>query len=103
MVIGIIACGFANTSQRASTGSVVGGLVGGWEGMATGSLIGGSVGYMADSAKYKKIHQQQKEKELTILEKPGITTDEKTAAQPENNKFSSSDRLHYGILQIHSV
>ncbi len=40
---------------------------------------------MADSAEDKKIQQQQKEKELAILEKSRITADEKTAAQPENN------------------
>jgi outer membrane lipoprotein SlyB len=84
-VIGITACGSTNTSQGASTGAVVGGLVGGWEGMATGALIGGGVGLMADSAEDKKIQQQQKEKELAILEKSRITADAKTTAQPENN------------------
>ena len=84
-------CGSTNTSQGASTGAVVGGLVGGWEGMATGALIGGGVGLMADSAEDKKIQQQQKEKELAILEKSRITADEKTAAQPENsNKLTGS-------------
>lgn len=84
-VIGMTSCGSTNTSQGASTGAVVGGLVGGWEGMATGALIGGGVGLMADSAEDKKIQQQQKEKELAMLEKSRITADEKTAAQPENN------------------
>ena len=84
-VIGMTSCGSTNTSQGASTGAVVGGLVGGWEGMATGALIGGGVGLMADSAEDKKIQQQQKEKELAILEKSRITEDAKTAAQPENN------------------
>jgi len=84
-VIGVTACGSTNTSQGASTGAIVGGLVGGWEGMATGALIGGGVGLMADSAEDKKIQQQQKEKELAILEKSRITADAKTAAQPENN------------------
>ena len=84
-VIGLTACGSTNTSKGASTGAVVGGLVGGWEGMAAGALIGGGVGYMEDSAEDKRIQQQQKEKELAILEKSRITADEKTAAQPENN------------------
>ena len=84
-VIGITACGSTNTTKGASTGAVVGGLVGGWEGMAAGALIGGGVGLMADSAEDKKIQQQQKEKELALLEKSRITADEKTAAQPANN------------------
>ena len=90
-VVSITACGSTNTSQGASTGAVVGGLVGGWEGMATGALIGGGVGLMADSAEDKKIKQQQKEKELAILEKSRITADEKTTAQPvNNNKLTGS-------------
>jgi len=90
-VISITACGSTNTSQGASTGAVVGGLVGGWEGMATGALIGGGVGLMADSAEDKKIQQQQKEKELAILQQSRITADEKTTIQPKNsNRLTGS-------------
>ena len=84
-VIAITACGSSNTTKGASTGAVVGGLVGGWEGMATGALIGGGVGLMADSAEDKKIQQEQKERELAMLEKTKITADEKTTIQPENS------------------
>jgi len=69
IIIDFTACGSSNTTKGASTGAVVGGLVGGWEGMATGALIGGGVGLMADSAEDKKIQQQQKERELAMLEK----------------------------------
>jgi hypothetical protein len=53
--------------------------------MATGALIGGGVGLMIDSSEDKKIRQQQKEKELEILEKSRITADEKTTAHPKNS------------------
>ena len=36
-------CGSTKTSQAASTGAIVGGLVDGWGGAATGALIYGSV------------------------------------------------------------
>lgn len=50
-----------------------------------GALIGGGVGLMADSAENKKIQQQQKERELAILEKSRITANENTVAKPKNN------------------
>jgi len=80
----LISCGSSNTSQGASGGAIIGGLVGGWEGAATGALIGGGVGLMADSAEDKKIRQEQKERELALLEKSSVTADEKTAYRPSN-------------------
>ena len=62
-------CGSTNTSQGATAGLIVGGLVDGWEGAATGALIGGGVGLMADSAEDKQIRQAQKERELSIMHK----------------------------------
>jgi len=83
-IIILNSCGSSNTSQGASGGAIVGGLVGGWEGAATGALIGGGVGLMADSAEDKKIRQQQKDRELALLEKSSVTADEKTAYKPSN-------------------
>lgn len=83
--IGFISCGSTNTSQGASTGAIIGGLLDGWEGAATGALIGGGVGLMEDTAEDKKIRQQQKERELAMLEKSTITADQKTVSQPANS------------------
>lgn len=85
VVIALSSCGSTNTSQGASSGAIIGGLVNGWEGAATGALIGGGVGLMEDSAEDKKIRRQQKDRELAILEKSRITADEKTTVQPKNN------------------
>ncbi len=84
-------CGSTNTSQGTSTGAVIGGLLDGWEGAATGALIGGGVGLMEDTAEDKKIRQQQKERELAMLEKSRISADAKTAQTPKNsNKLTGS-------------
>lgn len=84
-------CGSTNTSQGAATGAFVGGMVDGWEGAAVGALIGGGVGLMADSAEDKKIRQYQKEKELALLEKSSITSNEETAFRPsKNNSLTGS-------------
>ena len=84
-------CGSTNTSQGTSTGAVIGGLLDGWEGAATGALIGGGVGLMEDTAEDKKIRQQQKERELAMLEKSRISADAKTTQTPKNsNKLTGS-------------
>ena len=82
IVILISSCGSTNTSQGAATGAFVGGMVDGWEGAAVGALIGGGVGLMADSAEDKKIRQQQKDRELALLEKSSVTADKNTAFRP---------------------
>ncbi len=84
LIITIIlnACGSTNTSQGAATGAFVGGMVDGWEGAAIGALVGGGVGLMADSAEDKKVRQQQKDRELALLEKSSVTADKKTAFRP---------------------
>ena len=87
----VYSCGTTNTAQGATTGAIVGGLVDGWEGMATGALIGGGVGLMEDTAEDKKIRQQQRERELLMLEKSRISADAKTAQTPKNsNKLTGS-------------
>ena len=78
-------CGSTKTSQGASTGAIVGGLVDGWGGAATGALIGAGVGLMADTADDQKKQQEQKDRELAILEKSTITSDPQTAYSPENS------------------
>ncbi len=62
-------CGSTKTSQGASTGAIIGGLLDGWGGAATGALIGGGIGLMEDTADDKKIRQEQKDRELALLEK----------------------------------
>lgn len=78
-------CGTTKTSQGASTGAIVGGLVDGWGGAATGALIGAGVGLMADTADDKKKQQEQKDRELEMLEKSTVTSDPNTAYSPENS------------------
>jgi hypothetical protein len=78
-------CGSTKTSQGATTGAIVGGLVDGWGGAATGALIGGGIGLMSDTADDKKKQQEQKDRELALLEKSTITSDSKTAYSPENS------------------
>ena len=85
LTFSLVSCGSTNTSKGATTGAIVGGLVDGWGGAATGALIGGGVGLMADSAEDKKIRQQQKERELAMLEKSSVTEDPKTAYKPSNS------------------
>ena len=65
----ITSCGSSKTGDGAISGALIGGLVGGWDGAATGALVGGGVGLMADSADDKKIRQDQKERELRMMEK----------------------------------
>ena len=84
-------CGSTKTSQGASTGAIVGGLVDGWGGAATGALIGAGVGLMADTADDQKKQQEQKDRELALLEKSTITDNSNTAYSPENsNKLTGS-------------
>lgn len=84
-------CGSTKTSQAASTGAIVGGLVDGWGGAATGALIGAGVGLMADTADDQKKQQEQKDRELALLEKSTITNNSNTAYSPENsNKLTGS-------------
>ncbi|MGI9532252.1 hypothetical protein [Lutimonas sp.] len=61
-------CGTTKTADGAIGGAIVGGLVGGWDGAATGALVGGGVGLMADSADNQKVKQNQKERELRMME-----------------------------------
>ncbi|MDN3641147.1 hypothetical protein QWY87_00430 [Lutimonas halocynthiae] len=65
----ITSCGSTKTADGAVSGALIGGLVGGWDGAATGALVGGGVGLMADSADDKKVRQDQKERELRMMEK----------------------------------
>ena len=65
----ITSCGTTKTADGAVSGALIGGLVGGWDGAATGALVGGGVGLMADSADDKKVRQNQKERELRMMEK----------------------------------
>ena len=65
----ITSCGSTKTADGAVSGALIGGLVGGWDGAATGALVGGGVGLMADSADDKKVKQNQKERELRMMEK----------------------------------
>ena len=65
----ITSCGSTKTADGAISGAVIGGLVGGWDGAATGALVGGGVGLMADSADDKKVRQDQKERELRMMER----------------------------------
>ena len=84
-------CGSTKTSQGASTGAIVGGLVDGWGGAATGALIGAGVVLMSDTADDQKKQQEQKDRELAILEKSTITDNSNTAYSPENsNKLTGS-------------
>lgn len=85
LVLILSSCGTTNTSQGATSGAIIGGLVDGWDGMATGALIGGGIGLMEDSAEDKKIRQQQKDRELAILEKSRISADAKTVQTPKNS------------------
>lgn len=62
-------CGSTKTSQGASTGA----------------LIGAGIGLMSDTADDKKKRQEQKDRELAILEKSSITNDPKTAYSPDNS------------------
>ena len=78
-------CGSTKTSQGASTGAIIGGLVDGWGGAATGALIGGGIGLMEDTAEDQKVRQAQRERELAMLEKSQITSDPKTTYRPENS------------------
>lgn len=78
-------CGTTSTSQGASTGAVVGGLVDGWGGAAAGALIGGGIGYAVDATEAKKKDQELKERELSALEKSTVSGDPNTAYRPENS------------------
>ena len=53
-------CGSTKTSQGATTGAIVGGLVDGWGGAATGALIGGGIGLMSDTADDQKKGRNRK-------------------------------------------
>ena len=83
----ITSCGTTKTSQGASTGALIGGLLDGWGGAATGALIGGGVGLMADTADDQKKSQEQKDRELELLEKSSITKDPNTAYSPDNSNL----------------
>ena len=74
----ITSCGTTKTADGAVSGALIGGFVGGWDGAATGALVGGGVGLMADSADDKKVRQDQKERELRMMEK----ANSKPAPQP---------------------
>jgi len=80
-------CGSTKTSQAASTGALVGGLVDGWGGAATGALIGAGVGLMADTADDQKKQQEQKDRELALLEKSTISSNTNTAYSPDNSNL----------------
>ncbi len=87
----VYSCGSTNTAQGATTGAIVGGLVDGWGGAATGALIGGGVGLMADTAEDQKIRQQQKERELAMLQQSQISSKPQTVKLPKNsNPFTGS-------------
>jgi hypothetical protein len=80
-------CGSTGTSQGASTGAVVGGLVDGWEGAAVGAIIGGGIGYASDASAARKKDQEIREQELAALKGSTVTSDPKTAYQPENSNL----------------
>ena len=80
----LTSCGSTKTSQGASTGAIVGGLVDGWGGAATGALIGAGIGLMEDTADDQKRQQEQRDRELALVEKSAVTSDNQTAYSPEN-------------------
>ena len=84
-IASVSGCGTTATSQGASTGAVVGGLVDGWGGAAAGALLGGGIGYAVDASEAKKKEQALKDRELTALEKSSITSSPDTAYRPRNN------------------
>ena len=81
----LTSCGHTKTAQGASTGAIVGGLVGGWEGAATGALVGGGVGLMADSADDKVVRQQQKEREIAELKRSNAAKEPKPVAKVQSS------------------
>ena len=82
----ITSCGSSKTADGAVSGALIGGLVGGWDGAATGALVGGGVGLMADSADDKKVRQDQKERELRMME----NANNQPAPQPVSKPKSTS-------------
>lgn len=85
VALSMTGCGTTTTSQGASTGAVLGGLIDGWGGAAAGAIIGGGIGYAVDSAEAKKQEQELKEREVAALEKAAITNNAKTAYRPANS------------------
>lgn len=86
----LTSCGNTKTAKGAGAGAIVGGLVGGWEGMATGALVGGGVGLMADSADDKKIRQDQKEREIAELKKSNAQTAKPIVKVNSNNVLTGT-------------
>lgn len=81
-------CGSSKTAQGAGTGALVGGLVGGWDGMATGALVGGGVGLMVDAAEDKEIRQEQKEREIREMKKANdMQNKQQVIAQKNANRL----------------
>ena len=96
----ITSCGTTKTADGAISGAVIGGLVGGWDGAATGALVGGGVGLMADSADDKKIKQDQKERELRMMEK----ANSQSASQSQTvSKPKSTNALNGSTWKVVSV
>lgn len=80
----ITSCGSSKTADGAVSGALIGGLVGGWDGAATGALVGGGVGLMADSADDKKVRQDQKERELRMMEKANSQPIPQAVSKPKS-------------------
>lgn len=80
----ITSCGTTKTADGAVSGALIGGLVGGWDGAATGALVGGGVGLMADSADDKKVRQDQKERELRMMEKANSQPAPQPVSKPKS-------------------
>jgi len=80
----ITSCGSSKTGDGAISGALIGGLVGGWEGAATGALVGGGVGLMADPADDKKVRQDQKERELRMMEKANSQPAPQVVSKPKS-------------------
>lgn len=96
----ITSCGSTKTADGAISGAVIGGLVGGWDGAATGALVGGGVGLMADSADDKKVRQNQKERELRMMEK----SNSQPVVQPQTvSKTKSTNVLNGSTWKVVSM
>lgn len=96
----ITSCGTTKTADGAIGGAVIGGLVGGWDGAATGALVGGGVGLMADAADDKKVKQNQKERELRIMEK---ANSQPTPVPQSVTKAKSSNKLNGSTWKVISA
>lgn len=84
-------CGSSKTAQGAGAGALVGGLVGGWDGLATGALVGGGVGLMVDAADDKQVRQEQKEREIRELKKANeIQNKQQVIAQKNANRLAGT-------------